>query len=204
MSCWFPMYINTNQSLVIHVPTLLNLPPTSHPIPPLWVVTKPQDELPVLHSNFPLAIYFTYARMHAKSLQSCPTLCDHVDSSPPGSSVHRILQARILEWVAISFSNFTYGNVYTSMLLSQFVPPSPAPAVSKGLFSVSLFMSSNQVQVNFFSVFHRYTHPSRANSRTLSSHPLATTPLSPHCSLQHSLPTSRFPILDSPLKGITQ
>jgi len=39
----------------------------------------------------------------AKSLQSCPTLCDHMDSSPPGSSVHRILQARIREWVAISF-----------------------------------------------------------------------------------------------------
>ena len=42
--------------------------------------------------------------MHAKSIQSCPTLCDPMDSSPPGSSVHRILQARILEWVAISFS----------------------------------------------------------------------------------------------------
>ena len=40
----------------------------------------------------------------AKSLQSCPTLCDPKDSSPPGSSVHRILQARMLEWVAISFS----------------------------------------------------------------------------------------------------
>ena len=36
--------------------------------------------------------------------QSCPTLCDPVDCSPPGSSVHAILQARILEWVAISFS----------------------------------------------------------------------------------------------------
>jgi len=35
--------------------------------------------------------------------QSCPTLCDPVDCSPPGSSVHGILQARILEWVAISF-----------------------------------------------------------------------------------------------------
>ena len=40
----------------------------------------------------------------AKSLQSCLTLCDPMDSSPPGSSVHRTLQARILEWVAISFS----------------------------------------------------------------------------------------------------
>ena len=41
----------------------------------------------------------------AKLLQSCPTLCDPMDSSPPGSSVPGILQARTLEWVAISFSN---------------------------------------------------------------------------------------------------
>ena len=41
----------------------------------------------------------------AKSLQSCPTLCDPIDSSPLGSPVPGILQARILEWVAISFSN---------------------------------------------------------------------------------------------------
>ena len=41
----------------------------------------------------------------AKSLQSCPTLCDPTDVSPPGSSVPGILQARTLEWVAISFSN---------------------------------------------------------------------------------------------------
>ena len=41
----------------------------------------------------------------AKSLQSCPTLCDPRDGSPPGSPVPGILQARTLEWVAISFSN---------------------------------------------------------------------------------------------------
>ena len=41
----------------------------------------------------------------AKSLQSCPTLCDRIDGSPPGSAVPGILQARTLEWVAISFSN---------------------------------------------------------------------------------------------------
>ena len=40
----------------------------------------------------------------AKSLQSCPTLCDPIDSSPPGSPVPGIPQARTLEWVAISFS----------------------------------------------------------------------------------------------------
>ena len=41
----------------------------------------------------------------AKSLQSCPTLCDPIDGSPPGSAVLGILQARTLEWVAIAFSN---------------------------------------------------------------------------------------------------
>ena len=41
----------------------------------------------------------------AKSRQSCPTLCDPLDGSPPGSPVAGILQARTLEWVAITFSN---------------------------------------------------------------------------------------------------
>ena len=41
----------------------------------------------------------------AKSLQSCPTLCDPIDGSPPGSPAPGILQARTLEWVAISFSS---------------------------------------------------------------------------------------------------
>ena len=46
-----------------------------------------------------------FAAAAAKSLQSYPTLCDPIDSSPPGSPVPGILQARTLEWVAISFSN---------------------------------------------------------------------------------------------------
>ena len=51
-------------------------------------------------------IYFNYlSAPAAKSLQSCPTLCNPIDSSPPGSPVPGILQARTLEWVAISFSN---------------------------------------------------------------------------------------------------
>ena len=44
----------------------------------------------------------------AKSLQLYPTLCDPIDGSPPGSSVHGIFQARVLEWVAIAFSNKMY------------------------------------------------------------------------------------------------
>ena len=47
----------------------------------------------------------TAAAAAAKSLQSCPTLCDPKDGSPPGSPIPGILQARTLEWVAISFSN---------------------------------------------------------------------------------------------------
>ena len=50
-------------------------------------------------------IFVVCVRAAAKSLQSCPTLCDPIDGSPPGSPVPGILQARILEWVAISFSN---------------------------------------------------------------------------------------------------
>ena len=51
------------------------------------------------------ASVFEHSAAAAKSLQLGPTLCDPIDGSPLGSSVPRILQARILEWVAISFSN---------------------------------------------------------------------------------------------------
>ena len=54
----------------------------------LWIYSKP----------------LTAAATAAKSLQSCPTLCDPIDGSPPGSLIPEILQARTLEWVAISFS----------------------------------------------------------------------------------------------------
>ena len=53
-------------------------------------------------------VLFSAAATAAKSLQSCLTLCDPIDCSPPGSSVPGILQARILEWVAISFSKRNY------------------------------------------------------------------------------------------------
>ena len=57
---------------------------------------------------FALSIYMAPAHRYpatAKSLQSCPTLCNPIDGSPPGSAVPGILQARTLEWFAISFSN---------------------------------------------------------------------------------------------------
>ena len=60
----------------------------------------------VSHENFCLKVYFIWSKYESESevAQSCPTLCDSMDCSPPGSSVHGILQARILEWVAIFFS----------------------------------------------------------------------------------------------------
>ena len=72
----------------------------------LWILTCLIDTLGI-YSIIPL-ISFTYmfaAAAVAKSLQSCPTLWDPMDCSPSGFSIHGILQARTLEWVAISFSN---------------------------------------------------------------------------------------------------
>ena len=58
-----------------------------------------------MHKELRKTSYVFTPAAAAKSLQSCPTLCDPIDGSPIGSSIPGILQARILEWVAISFSN---------------------------------------------------------------------------------------------------
>ena len=59
----------------------------------------------MIRISCPTASRFCPAPAAAKSLQSCPTLCDPIGGSPLASAVPGILQARILEWVAISFSN---------------------------------------------------------------------------------------------------
>ena len=68
-------------------------------------VDKEEDSPSTLlsYGSFPEAA--AAAAAAAESLQSCPTLCDPIDGSPPGSPITGILQARTLEWVAISFSN---------------------------------------------------------------------------------------------------
>jgi len=87
------------------------LPPGSTPASGLWCTPFLSPGLPFFlpdrspptfkaqHSNY------LYAAAATKSLQSCLTLCNPIDGSPPGSSVPGILEARTLEWVAISFSN---------------------------------------------------------------------------------------------------
>ena len=62
---------------------------------------EPTDKIPFLSCVY----CFFMAASVAKSLQSCPTLCDPIDGSPPASPIPGILQARTLEWVVISFSN---------------------------------------------------------------------------------------------------
>ena len=65
---------------------------------------KAQAGIKIARRNINNLIYAD-AAADAKSIQSCPTLCDPIDGSPPGSAVPGILQARTLEWVAISFSD---------------------------------------------------------------------------------------------------
>ena len=78
---------------------------------------------------------------HAKSLQSCPTLCNPMDCSPPGSSVHGILQARILQWVAVSFSRGP-GERLPSPSLSKHLHSWPQSFLCKIMIGIILLLFS--------------------------------------------------------------
>ena len=78
------------------------------PCPPPRDIPNPGIKPTSLKSPALAGRFFTTSATYiyaAKSLQSCPTLCNPIDGSPPGSTIPGILQARTLEWVAISFSN---------------------------------------------------------------------------------------------------
>ena len=81
----------------------------THTVTPTHKVTETVERIvPGLNSLFttnPADFQCDNPAAVAESLQSCPTLCDPIDSSPSGSPIPGILQARTLEWVAISFSN---------------------------------------------------------------------------------------------------
>ena len=82
---------------------------SSHPVCPSedinLIIRDCSHDLPFLCVCLHVCSLHCAAAAAAKSLQSCPTLCDPIDGSPPGSPVSGILQARTLEWVAIFFSN---------------------------------------------------------------------------------------------------
>ena len=77
----------------------------------------------------------------AKSLQSCPTLCDPIDGSPPGSPVPGTIQARTLEWVAISFSNAQNWNVKVKSLSRVRLFPTPWTAAYQAPPSMGFFQA---------------------------------------------------------------
>ena len=72
--------------------------------------------IPACASSSPAFLMMYSAAAAAKSLQSCPTLCDPIDGSPSGSAVSGILQARTLEWVSTSFSNAWKWKVKVKLL----------------------------------------------------------------------------------------
>ena len=72
----------------------------------------------------------------AMSLQSCPTLCDHIDGSPPGSPVPGILQARTLEWVAMLFSNAWKWKVKARPLSRVWLAATPGTAAYQAPLSM--------------------------------------------------------------------
>ena len=72
----------------------------------------------------PLACMHAQLLAAAESLQSCPTLCDPIDSSPPGSPVPGILQARVLEWGAIYFpTSVQFSSVQSLSRVQLFATP---------------------------------------------------------------------------------
>ena len=76
----------------------------------------------------PLLSPHLYAWVHAQSLQSCPHLCDPMDCSPPGSSIHGILQARLLKWVSMPSSRGTSqprDQIWVSCIAGKFFTTEP-------------------------------------------------------------------------------
>ena len=99
--CCFPqppfLFFLTHGTLVNCLPTFLSFPSGF----PFFNI---EISLPGTFALFHMCPDSVQKAVHAKSLELCPTLCDPMECSPPGSSIHGILQARILEWVAVPSS----------------------------------------------------------------------------------------------------
>ena len=119
----------------------------------------------------------------AKPLQSCPTLCDPIDSGPPGSAVPGILQARTLEWVAISFSSACKWKVKVKSLSPVWLLATPWTEEQSMGFSRQEYWSGVRLpspqkrQRNQRSnCQHLLDHRKNRNSRKISTSALLTTP----------------------------
>ena len=106
-------------------------------------------------SSFSLSPFVQPILPRAKSLQSCPAFCDAMDCSLPGSSVHRILQTRILDWIAIfSYRRSSQPRDQTqvscdSCVTGRFFTAEPL----REPFNISTLLPSAEAQVHFMSVW---------------------------------------------------
>ena len=135
--------------------------------------------------------------MHAKSPQSCPTLCDPMDCSLPGSPVHGILQARTLEWVAISFSKRNYRKKESEVTQSCLTLCNPMDFSLLGSSIHGMFQARvlEWVAISF----------SRSHLQSIGNHPLAMNYLrSLRCKIHIFLPRScnSHPIVASGINTI--
>ena len=119
-------------------------------------------------------IFFSWhhaAAAAAKSLQSCPTLCDPIDGSPPGSPIPGILQARTLEWVAISFSNAWKWKVKVKSLSHVWLLATPWTAAYQAPPSMGLsrqeYWSGVPSSSPFMTPYHWSTNSTRLRSSTV-------------------------------------
>ena len=106
-----------------------------------------------------------YAAAAAKSLQSCPTLCNPRDGSTPGSTVPEIHQARTLEWVAISFSNAWKWKVKVKLLSHARLPATPWTAAHQAPLSMGFSRQECWSGVPLPSPDTRLYYPTKSRSR---------------------------------------
>ena len=141
---------------------------------PSFLPTKPEPTSKCLPFQIPQTLLLIPA-MRAESLQSCPTLCNSVSCSPPGPSVHEILQARRLEWVTISFSRGSSqprDRTWVSLIAGRFFAVwatresctyiswtlrhcqlSDVPLLHVTIFKLSVELWLNALSLKFFSTY---------------------------------------------------
>ena len=106
---------------------------------------------PLHHHLFVMNLLYLFLYMHAKLLQLCPTLCDTMDCSQPGSSVHGILQTRILEWVVCPPpGDLPNPGIQPAHLLS--------PALPGGFFTTSSTQEAPYIYICVYVCIYIHTH----------------------------------------------
>ena len=154
----FPIHHQLSELAQTHVYQVGDASQPSHPL------SSPSPAFSLVgadkYSSIPLIWGTAAATAAAKSLQLCPTLCNPIDGSPPGSPIPGILQARTLEWVAISFFNawkqkVKVKSLFTTPWTAAFQAPLPMGFSRQEYWSGVPLPSPH----NFYSRYHRNKNP---------------------------------------------